>query len=116
MAQTIILAIIGSGAFTTLVQVIVSSIQNRKGKLKAIEDKLGEIEKNQKTAEKDALRTQLLMMIASYPEEKTDIMRLAEYYFHRLDGNWIAKAIFNKWLEQYCDGFKPEWFNEGGTK
>lgn len=112
MAQTIVLAILGSGAFTTLVSVIVQAIANRKSRLTKIEQKLETIEANQKTAEKDALRTQLLMMIASYPEEKTDILRLAEYYFHRLDGNWIAKAIFNKWLEEYANGIKPEWFKE----
>ena len=110
--QTIILAIIGSGALSTLISAIITAVSNRKGRLKTIEEKINEIEKNQKTAEKDALRAQLLMMIASYPEEKTDILRLAEYYFHRLEGNWIAKAIFNKWLEEYCDGVKPEWFKE----
>ena len=112
MAQTIILAIIGSGALSTLISAIITAVSNRKGRLKKIEEKLTTIEANQKMAEKDALRTQLLMMIASYPEEKTDILRLAEYYFHRLDGNWIAKAIFNKWLEEYANGIKPEWFKE----
>ena len=110
MSETIIIAIIGSGALSTLISAIITAIANRKSRLKTIEDKLTEIEKNQKVAEKDAIRTQLLMMIASYPEEKTDILRLAEYYFHQLQGNWIAKAIFNKWLEEHCDGIKPEWF------
>lgn len=73
-------------------------------------EKFGELEKNQKTAEKDALRTQLLMMIADYPEEKTEILKLSEYYFANLHGNWTATAIFNHWLEKYCDGAKPEWF------
>lgn len=114
--ETIVIAVIGSGALSTLISAIVQAIANRKSRLAAIEKKLGEIEKNQQTAEKDALRTQLLMMIASYPEERTDILRLAEYYFHKLEGNWIAKAIFCKWLEEYCDGVKPEWFNEGGSK
>lgn len=110
MSEPIIIAIIGSGALSTVISAIITAIANRKSRLKTIEDKLTEIEKNQKTAEKDALRTQLIMMIASYPEEKTDILRLAEYYFHRLDGNWTATALFNKWLIQYCDGVKPEWF------
>lgn len=110
MSETIIIAIIGSGALSTIISAIITAIANRKSKLTVIESKLTEIEKNQKTAEKDALRTQLIMMIASYPEEKTDILRLAEYYFHRLEGNWTATALFNRWLETYCDGIKPEWF------
>ena len=110
MSETIIIAIIGSGALSTLISAIITAIANRKSRLKAIEDKLTTIEKNQRTAEKDALRTQLIMMIADYPQEKTDILRLAEYYFEGLHGNWTATAIFNKWLTTYCDGVKPEWF------
>lgn len=109
MIETVVIAIIGSGALSTLISAVITAIANRKSRLKKIEEKLTEIEKNQKTAEKDALRTQLIMMIADYPDEKTDILRLGEYYFHRLDGNWIAKAIFNKWLEEH-NVAKPEWF------
>lgn len=72
--------------------------------------KVEELEKNQKTAEKDALRTQLLLMIADYPEEKTEILKLSEYYFSNLHGNWTATAIFNSWLEKY-NVARPEWFN-----
>ena len=110
MSESIILAIIGSGALSTLISAIITAIANRKSKLTKIEERLTAIEKNQKVAEKDALRTQLIMMIASYPDERTDILRLAEYYFDGLHGNWTATAIFNKWLTDYCDGVKPEWF------
>lgn len=72
--------------------------------------KVEELEKNQKTAEKDALRTQLLLMIADYPEEKTEILKLSEHYFSNLHGNWTATAIFNSWLEKY-NVARPEWFN-----
>lgn len=68
------------------------------------------LEKRSKTAEKDALRTQLLMMIADYPEEKTEILKLSQYYFSDLHGNWTATAIFNSWLEKY-NVARPEWFN-----
>ena len=109
MVQTIILAILGSGALSTLISAVITAIANRKSKLTKIEERLTAIEKNQKIAEKDALRTQLIMMIADYPQEKTDILRLGEYYFHRLDGNWVAKAIFLHWLEEN-NVAKPEWF------
>ena len=72
--------------------------------------KVEELEKNQKTAEKDAIRTQLLLMIADYPEEKTEILKLSQYYFSDLHGNWTATAIFNSWLEKY-NVARPEWFN-----
>lgn len=110
MIETIVLAIISSGILSTVVSSIITAISNRKGRLAKIEGKIDEIEKGQKKAEKDALRTQLIMMIADYPNEKSDILRLAEYYFDGLHGNWTATAIFNHWLETYCDGAKPEWF------
>lgn len=111
MIETIVIAIIGSGALSTLISAVFTAFANRKSRLTKIEGKLDEIEKNQKTAEKDALRTQLLMMIADYPEEKTEILKLAEYYFSDLHGNWTATAIFNRWLER-CEVAKPEWFKD----
>ena len=76
--QTIILAIIGSGALSTLISAIITAVSNRKGRLSKIEGKIDKIEENQKTAEMDALRTQLWLMIADYPTEKSEILKIAE--------------------------------------
>ena len=111
MNETIIIAIIGSGVLSTIVSAIIAAIKDKKSQLKNIEDKLTKIEQNQALAEKDALRTQLLLMIASYPHEKTEILKLAQHYFKDLDGNWTATPIFNRWIEEHCDGAKPEWFD-----
>ena len=111
MTESIIIAIIGSGVLSTIVSAIITAIGNRKSRLKVIENKLTKIEENQKAAEKDSLRTQLLLMIADYPEEKTEILKLAQHYFKDLDGNWTATAIFNRWIMERCDGVNPEWFN-----
>lgn len=111
MIETIVIAIIGSGALSTLISSVFTAFANSKSRLKKIEGKLDEIEKNQKTAEKDSMRSQLLMMIADYPEENTEILKLAEHYFSDLHGNWTATAIFNKWLER-CEVAKPEWFKD----
>lgn len=108
MTEAIIIAIIGSGVLSTIVSAIITAISNRKSKLKDIEKKLEAIEKNQKTAEKDTLRTQLLVMIADFPEETTDILRLAEHYFKDLDGNWVASALFNEWAKTHCES-APTW-------
>ena len=108
--ETLFIAIISSDVLATVVLAIITAVGNRKNRLKTIEEKLDVIEKNQQTAEKDALRTQLIMMIADYPEEKTDILKLGQHYFKDLDGNWTATALFNRWLETHCDGVKPEWF------
>jgi len=108
MTEAIIIAIIGSGVLSTIVSAIITAISNRKSRLKEIEKKLEAIEKNQKTAEKDTLRTQLLVMIADFPDETTDILRLAEHYFKDLDGNWVASALFNEWAKEHCES-APTW-------
>lgn len=105
----IVLAIVGSGALSALVAGIFNLIINRKGKLGAIEHKLDSIEQKQVLSEKDALRTQLLLMMSDYPDEVQEIMRLAEHYFKDLKGNWYATILFNKYLLKRKIA-KPEWF------
>ena len=119
MAETIIVAVLGSGALSALISGIFSLISNSKKRRKEITDqlqgitgRLAAIEKNQIKAERDQCRTQLLLMICDYPTESAEILELAKHYFSDLKGNWFATPIFNKWLEEYNIG-KPEWFKEG---
>lgn len=110
MNESIILGILSSSALATVIASVIQFFTNRVGRLKKIEEKLNTIEANQKTAEKDALRTQLIMMIADYPEEKTDILRLGQHYFEKLHGNWVASDIFVRWCGEYNDGIIPAWY------
>ena len=59
--------------------------------------------------EKDELRTQLLLLLSDYPEERQEIMKLAEHYFKDLKGNWYATTLFNNWLVERQIA-RPEWF------
>ena len=61
--------------------------------------------------ERDGLRLQMLFLIILMPKEKAEIMKIAEYYFVKLKGNWYATSIFNKWLEDNKIA-KPEWFDK----
>ena len=111
MTEAIIIAIIGSGVLSTIVSAIITAMSNRKSRLKAIESKLTVIEANQRLAEKDSLRTQLLLLMADYPDEDQEIMKLAEHYFKDLHGDWYATGLFNKWLENVSTlECKPSWF------
>lgn len=110
MNESIIIGILSSSALATVIASVIQFFTNRRGRLKRIEEKLNTIEANQKAAEKDALRTQLIMMIADYPNEKTDILRLGEHYFVKLRGNWVASDIFVRWCEKYNDGIIPAWY------
>ena len=115
--QLIITSIVGTGLLTTIINIISNAIQNRKNRLKNVEDQLNKVEETladiqekQKISEKDALRTQLLLMISDYPDETMDILKLAEYYFSNLHGNWTATFVFNHWLEKRGIA-KPSWFH-----
>lgn len=116
--ETIIVAILGSGALSALISGIFNMINNSKSRRREVSDQLAimnarldKIEKNQATSEKDELRTQLLMMLADYPDEVSEIMKLAEHYFADLDGNWYLSSLFEKWL-QANSIVTPKWFRK----
>lgn len=112
--ESIIIAIVGSGAFSALIAGVFNLIVNRKGRLKAIEDRLDLIDKKLQQSEKDELRTQLLLLLSDYPHETAEILKISEHYFADLEGNWYCTSLFNKWLEENNIA-KPEWF-KGGKK
>lgn len=100
---TIISAIVTSQAIFGFIQFAIT----RRDTKKNIEGKLT-------TLEKDTLRTQLLFLIIMQPEEKHEILTIAEHYFSKppkgLDGNWYLTSIFNRWLSD-MDIAEPEWFD-----
>lgn len=97
--STIIVAIIGSTALSTLVQFFV----NRHDAKKNVQSRLV-------TLEKDTLRTQLLLLLTMKPEEQQEVLTIGQHYFEKLDGNWYMTSLFNKWLEAN-DIAEPEWFD-----
>lgn len=79
-------------------------------KLKPIADDVANILKEQQKAEKDNLRTQLLVMMYSLPNNHEEIMTLAQRYFGDLKGDWFYSSLFNKWLKEN-NIEKPIWFD-----
>lgn len=77
----------------------------------SLDGKISKVQAEQVKSEKDALRTQLLVMFADYSEDKSQILELAHRYFAELNGDWYLTPIFNKWLETNNIG-KPEWFRD----
>ena len=98
-------------AIITLVEYLIKRHDAKKGKMGELDSKLDSIDKRLEKTEKDELRTQLLLMVSDYPDDKAGIMAVAQHYFEDLNGNWYATSIFNQWLKKY--GYaKPEWFKE----
>ena len=96
----IIIAIIGSGALSSVISALVS-MANRKSKLKKLE--------------KDTVRLQLLFLMKIMPEEEQELMTLGEYYFDTLKANWYLSTLFDKHLKQRGIE-RPAWFKGGDAQ
>lgn len=118
MSETIIIAILSSGALSALITGLFQLMQTRKSKKDGLESKVDGILEDQvkimdaqKKHEGDIVRVELKMMIADFPDDETDILRLAEHYFRDLHGNWVMATIFKKWLaDRHLE--LPNWFSE----
>ena len=87
-----VIAILGSGAFFSFLQFIITRHDLRKGWTAQNVDRL-----------------QLMVLIADYPRKVDEILKLAEHYFVTLRGNSFLKTLFADWLEG--QGIEePEWF------
>lgn len=51
--------------------------------------------------ELDTTRTQLIMLINDYPENTSEILKVANKYFVELGGDWYVTEIFNEWAASH---------------
>lgn len=105
--ETIIIAIISSGLLSVIITEVFGILKAKRSKKDGVESKLSALIEEQKDIrtlikrqEKDALRTELKLMISDFPDEETDILRLAEHYFKDLNGNWTMANIFTRWCKE----------------
>ena len=106
--QTIVLAVLGSTALSSLIQFLIKRHDDKKNSKENVEEKLSILEK-------DTLRTQMLLLILMKPEEEQEILTIGEHYFKELKGNWYMTSIFNKWLKD-TNTAEPEWFEKDEGK
>lgn len=50
-------------------------------------------------AELDATRSQLLALMSDYPDNESEILKVADYYFNGLDGDWYMTDLFMRWAD-----------------
>ena len=113
---TLIVAVLSSGALSALSNGYFQSRRDKQSKETGLESKIDALAKKQNeinnrliVSEKDALRTQLMVLIKDFPDERTDILRLSETYFSKLGGNWILTDIFVRWCRE--NGVEvPKWY------
>lgn len=107
MLEKILLAIIGGGNIILFIKFLIER-HDRKAE-KAEENELGNIKDTLIKLEKDGIRMQLLFLILIKPEEQTEILKVAEYYFVKLKANWYMTSMFKTWCDEH--GLEPEWFH-----
>lgn len=63
-------------------------------------EKLDNISSKIDTIELNSTRNQLLTLMSDYPDNESEILKVANYYFNELNGDWYMTELFTKW----CDG------------
>lgn len=117
MGNTIIIAILSSGALSALITGLFSILQTRKSRKTGLESKVDKVIAEQETIisaqkrhEMDILRVELKLMITAFPDKEEDILRIGEHYFTE-GGNWVMSAVFKQWLDDRNIKI-PNWFTE----
>lgn len=67
---------------------------------KSTNEKLDTIIEKVDAAEADAVRAQLLILMNHYPDNESEILKVAEYYFQDLGGDWYITGLFTKWAAE----------------
>ena len=63
-------------------------------------EKLDNISSKIDTIELNSTRNQLLTLMSDYPDNESEILKVASYYFNDLNGDWYMTELFTEW----CDG------------
>ena len=82
--------------------------EERDDMIKDIHSVLCEIKEQNLKNERDNVRTQLLLLMADYSDDTSELMHCAEHYFKDLNGNWYATPLFVKYLREKGIA-APEW-------
>lgn len=115
---TIVCAFLGSSALFGFITFMIKRNDDKKGELKEIKeclqttnDRLDDFDDKLLKAEKDSVRTQLLILMAYYRDDVNEIMKCAEHYFRELDGDWYLTSLFKIYLSD-MDMPEPEWLKQ----
>lgn len=101
-------AVLGGGLFA-FIEFLITRKDKKKEKKDELSSFIQEQRKVNHKAEADTVRLQLLVLMADYPTQVAEILKVAEHYFKDLHGNWFATDLFKDWLS-LNNIAKPEWF------
>ena len=66
----------------------------------SVDKKLDNISEKLDNIELDSTRTQLLTLLKNYPDNKSEILKVAYHYFKELDGDWYMSELFDEWSKE----------------
>lgn len=49
----------------------------------------------------EATRTQLITLMSNYPDNKSEILKVADKYFNEYSGDWYVTELFEQWANQH---------------
>lgn len=105
-----ILAMLLGGGLISFIQFMITRNDAKAKKIDNVINQIADIKKSQLKAEKDIVRSQLLVLMSDYPENQPEIMETMKHYHVDLNGNWYLTSIFKKWCEKN-DIEKPKWLD-----
>ena len=107
---------IGGGAIVSLIQFLINRHDNKHSKLNGITDTLNHMDKKLSLLKKDSERTQLLLLITSYPKRTDEILEVAHQYFVCDGGNWYMTKLFTDWCNENGGDYEPLFKEKEGKK
>ena len=107
---------IGGGAIVGFIQFLISRWDNKHDKLKGITDTLKNMDKKLSTLKENSDRTQLLMLLASYPSRTDEILKVAHQYFVCDGGDWYMTSLFTDWCNENDVDYEPLFKEKEGKK
>ena len=66
----------------------------------SVDKKLDNISGQLENIEQNSTRTQLLTLMSNYPDNESEILKVAYHYFKELDGDWYMSEIFDEWAKE----------------
>lgn len=71
------------------------------GILSGVNNKLDGVSAQMDDIKMDTTRAQLLTLMSSYPDNKSEILKVADKYFNEMNGDWYMTELFEEWAEEH---------------
>lgn len=106
----LVVAVAGSG----LVQFLITRSDKKHDQLAEIKTALSDLSNtvadNHLQSQRENKRLELMSLMQNPDADDGEIMKVAQYYFEELDGDWYMSSLFSKWLKRN-NVTLPSWFN-----